>query len=235
MHRAFDHWVANQCQDELVFPEFRMLRKPTFRHKYGATRRYSKEFVSRTFREQRLLVKSLITSDKIIFGGPEGHFKTLNYENRQRFLRYLYKHRVTKDYVDRNTHNGVALHLRLGDFKHYAGDGNVVNTRLSPQKVERMLSNAGVVDDLDIYTDNIALPAEYKFLNDYLGRKGKIYNGGEPFKTLMALSSYELLLCSNSTYSMWATYFSMGKSIFSEDLRVSDYFPSSVMARVSFV
>lgn len=129
--------------------------------------------------------------------------------------------------LERNLRNGVAVHLRLGDFeaarKYMDGAANTQNSvdwyRAAIGKSKSLLGSAVKVT---LFSDD---PIRAKQLFPDLCVWESSANA---LSEMLTMSQYESLVGANSTFSLWASFLSNGTSIWHKNFDLERYRPREV-------
>lgn len=149
----------------------------------------------------------------------EGSVQLVGYFQAYEYFRYYlenFKDKLTlpdirTDYIEKNS---IAFHIRRGDYKHYQHIfGNVY------PYFHRMFDKFRG-EDIHVYTDS---PEEV--LQEFVGREFKIFQQSSDLKDLTALTRYDRIVGSNSSFSWWGAVLGNAREIIMPDrwlLTVSD-------------
>ena len=110
-------------------------------------------------------------------------------------------------YKNENFNNTISVHIRLGDFAKYDSTkvSQVTNNMRVPIKwYIKILNQIRVNDNIKVFIFSDGKDSELRSILSLPNVQRKSY--GSSIEDLLALSSSNILIASNSTFSMWAAY-----------------------------
>lgn len=108
-----------------------------------------------------------------------------------------------------------AIHLRLGDYWKFEGPTSLISNVIEDFYIEKALSKyLFEKSKILIFSDSVSHAKQ--LLSRYEAKYNLEYvdNDSTPIQTLKLLSGANKIICSGSTFSFWASYFSNGISVF---------------------
>lgn len=140
----------------------------------------------------------------VVVEGQRNHFADLN--GASSFLLQSLKN-ITRNPPKVNA-GGIAIHIRMGDFKTVDTDIYERNSRVSlswfveeAQRIRSILGNLPIT----IYTDDTGHDVAQAFKNT---QKYEIASADSAINDILKMSSSNHIICSNSTFSLWAVFLS---------------------------
>lgn len=109
--------------------------------------------------------------------------------------------------------DGIALHIRRGDYLskehslHGALDGNYYLKALA--KLNQNRKNQKIM----IFTDSPEIVKKEEWVHLISSSNVSFSNSTAPWETLMEMSRYSAIICSNSTFSWWAAFTGKEKEV----------------------
>ena len=135
----------------------------------------------------------------------DGYFQTLKYfEN----VKDEFKQTLELPVIDSNkiSSDMVAMHIRRGDYLKFADIHYICNTKYFELFFESFLNK-----EVHVYTDS----PEY-VLNEFKSYDFKIINCDD-LTALSMIGKYKNVICSNSSFSWWATFLGQCENIYVPD------------------
>ena len=123
-----------------------------------------------------------------------GYFQSLKYfeEYKDDFIAELELPEVDTDFISKHS---VAVHVRRGDYLRHANIHMVCDHEYFKKNLENFLGY-----ETNIFSDSHEIVKE-----EFKNMGGRIIDGGSELNDLTLMSQHDNIICSNSSFSWWAS------------------------------
>ena len=147
----------------------------------------------------------------LLFSGMKNQMKDIMYDHK--IVKQELLNIITKNNMDSIKHfdgNGISIHIRMGDFYTPSSEVEIregkTNCRLPinwyVSIIKKLRAHIGQEIKVNVFSDGTD-----KELQDIVNLSGvKRYYFGSAIADMIALSKSDILIASNSTFSLWASY-----------------------------
>jgi hypothetical protein len=226
--RAIIYAKENNLQ--IIDPVFRSIKVKLLFKNQKRTYNYKLNNTITGFKRILILTKSKeeefqnINSEIKVFKGFHNGFKSFyGYEN---FLFSNLTSIYNKSEINvEKFKNSICCHIRLGDFK--ISTKEITNNTRIPiswyKEVIQTLRKKNGVLKVFIFSDgNVSELSEILMMDNT-----EIESSNEPIHDIVKMSSSKFFIGSYSSFSMWASYFSKGISVWNKEVFNKDEFPTN--------
>ncbi len=224
---------------EMIYPTIPQFKLGPIIRNEKSKRFYLKEFRNRSIKEWFKWIYFMIKS--ISYGNKnknefiqEEDLKNYFYEfsDKKNFiLSWILDNMREKIKPHSIRSNIIGIHVRRGDFRkknsHSLINQNTVNFQLNDdwyiKVVEKLLNENNKINQIIIFSDS----REVDYLYDYFGKlvSTSFDDSITDVGSIISLSRCEYIVCSQSTFSMWAAFLGNSKCVWPLNFQLNSYMP----------
>tara|TARA_B100000212_G_scaffold169263_1_gene127342 strand:+ start:4109 stop:4939 length:831 start_codon:yes stop_codon:yes gene_type:complete len=244
--RCISKFNKYKSTSEMIYPTIPQIKLGTLIRQEKSKRFYFKEFRGRTLKEwykwsKFNFYKYVFNKNnkvKIISEYNLGNYFYDFYDDKHLIFNWIKNNMSEKISLQSRKKNKIGIHIRRGDFikkEKNSDHQNQTNFQVEDtwyiNCVQKLLEGDHNIDEIVIFTDSKKIDDLIKIFNVFVPTK--LDQSKTDIGSLLSLSNCKYIVCSQSTFSMWAAYLGNSKCIWPFNFELSKYL--KIEARYKFM